>query len=73
LGPLRILSGTEVCRIIAENGFVEARRRGRYSAMQMSTTEGTLTVPVPLHAELKRDTLASIIRQPGLPRSLFEE
>jgi predicted RNA binding protein YcfA (HicA-like mRNA interferase family) len=30
------------------------------------------TIPVPDHRELKVGTLQSIIRQSGLPRSLFE-
>jgi len=32
----------------------------------------TVTVPVPDHAELKLGTLASLIRQSGVPRTLFE-
>ena len=40
--------------------------------MQKSGDEGTITVPVPDHAELRTGTLASIIRQSGLPRTLFE-
>lgn len=34
---------------------------------------GTITVPVPLHREIRRGTLLSIIRQSGLPRAVFEE
>ncbi len=41
--------------------------------MQLRRESGTVTVPVPLHPQLKRGTLASIIRQSGLPRELFEE
>ncbi len=37
---------------------------------QLETT--TVTVPVPLHASLRRGTLASIVRQSELARSLFE-
>jgi predicted RNA binding protein YcfA (HicA-like mRNA interferase family) len=40
--------------------------------MQKRTDEGTVTLPVPLHAELRRGTLQSIIRQSGVSRSLFE-
>jgi predicted RNA binding protein YcfA (HicA-like mRNA interferase family) len=72
LGRLRVLSGREVCRILAENGFIEVRRRGSHIAMQKRTADTTITVPVPDHDELKRGTLLSIIRQSGLPRTLFE-
>ena len=39
--------------------------------MQRRTAEGTTTVPVPDHAELKTGTLLSIIRQSGVARSEF--
>jgi predicted RNA binding protein YcfA (HicA-like mRNA interferase family) len=40
--------------------------------LQRRTSDSTITVPVPNHAELKAGTLRSIIRQSGLSRSLFE-
>lgn len=40
--------------------------------MQKQDTIGTTTVPVPDHIELRMGTLRSIIRQSGLPRTLFE-
>jgi predicted RNA binding protein YcfA (HicA-like mRNA interferase family) len=72
LGKLRVLSGREVCQILAAHGFVEVRQRGSHIIMQLKTEETTITVPVPNYAELKIGTLQSIIRQSGLPRHLFE-
>ena len=72
MGKLRVLSGRQVCGILAEQGFNEVRRRGSHIAMQRRTEDSTITVPVPDHDELKRGTLLSIIRQSGLPRQLFE-
>jgi predicted RNA binding protein YcfA (HicA-like mRNA interferase family) len=40
--------------------------------MQKQLEGTTLTVPVPLHRQLLRGTLMSVIRQSGLPRQLFE-
>ncbi len=40
--------------------------------MQKAGPDGTATVPVPDHDELRAGTLRSIIRQSGLPRSEFE-
>jgi predicted RNA binding protein YcfA (HicA-like mRNA interferase family) len=40
--------------------------------MQKAVGNSTVTVPVPLHDELKVGTLLAIIRQSGLPRGLFE-
>ena len=72
MGKLRSLSGRDVCRILHEHGFAEVRRRGSHVVMQQRTEDLTVTVPVPIHDELKTGTLRSIIRQSGLPRSLFE-
>jgi len=40
--------------------------------MQKRAEGSTVTVPVPDHREVRRGTLLSIIRQSGLPRTLFE-
>ena len=40
--------------------------------MQRKTGQGTVTVPVPNHDAIRIGTLASIIRQSGLPRLTFE-
>jgi predicted RNA binding protein YcfA (HicA-like mRNA interferase family) len=72
LGKLRVLSGREVCAILARHGFLEVRQRGSHVVMQKRTEASTITVPVPNHSELKIGTLLSIVRQSQLPRSLFE-
>lgn len=69
---LRVLSGREVCRILAGQGFEEVRRKGSHIIMQKKEEDTTITVPVPDHGELKMGTLSGIIKQSGLPRSLFE-
>ncbi len=40
--------------------------------MQRRDGAGTVTVAVPDHKQLRIGTLASIIRQSGIPRSEFE-
>jgi predicted RNA binding protein YcfA (HicA-like mRNA interferase family) len=40
--------------------------------MQKSAPDGTATVPVPDHKELRIGTLQSIIRQSGVPREEFQ-
>ena len=69
---LRTFSGRELCRVLAEHGFVEVRQRGSHIVMQRRGGDTTTTVPVPDHQELRIGTLLSIIRQSGLPRELFE-
>ena len=72
MGRLRVLTGADVCRILQSHGFAEVRRRGSHIVMQKVADEGTTTVPVPNHDEIKRGTLRSIIRQSGLPKAEFE-
>jgi len=67
-----VLSGRDVCEILAGNGFIEVRRRGSHIVMQKKKSDSTVTVPIPDHKELRRGTLRSIIRQSGVPRSFFE-
>ena len=72
MAKLPTLSGKEVCKILEKHGFKEVRRRGSHIAMQRSTPDSTITVPVPDHKEIRAGTLMSIIRQSGLSRSEFK-
>ena len=72
MAKLKILSGRDVCQILLNHGFVEVRRRGSHIVMQKKLPDGTTTVPIPDHAELRIGTLQSIIRQSGLSRGEFE-
>ena len=72
MGKLRVFSGKQVCALLADHGFVQARQRGSHIVMQKNFSDTTLTVPVPDHAELRVGTLQSIIRQTGISRKEFE-
>ena len=72
MGKLRILSGRDVCSILEQHGFQIVRQRGSHMVMQRRTDGGTVTVPVPNHAEIRIGTLQAIIRQSGIPRNAFE-
>ena len=72
MGRLRPLSGREVIALLRAGGFEEVRRRGSHVVMQKRLPDTTITVPVPDHKEIKAGTLRCIIRQSGLPRTLFE-
>ena len=72
MGRLRVLSGKQVCDILARHGFVEVRQRGSHVVMQVRLPDTTITVPVPNHAELCIGMLQSIIRQSGVPKGEFE-
>ena len=72
MGKLRVLSGSEICRILEQHGFAAVRQRGSHRIMQKRMAGTTVTVPVPLHDPVRRGTLLSIVRQSGLQRTLFE-
>ncbi len=57
---------------MSKHGFQEARQKGSHIIMQKKDGDSTITVPVPDHKELRIGTLLGIIRQSGLPHSLFE-
>ena len=69
---LRVLSGKEVCGILAKHGFQKVRTKGSHIAMQKKLPKSTITVPVPNHKEIRIGTLQSIIRQSGIPKIEFE-
>ncbi len=52
---------------------MQVRHRVSHIIMQKRVEGSTTTVPVPDHDEVRIGTLQSIIRQSGLPRTLFEE
>lgn len=60
LGKLRVLSGREVCAIVAENGFVQVRQRGSHVVMQKRSEHGTTPAPVSQPGRIGR-------RKPGQP------
>jgi predicted RNA binding protein YcfA (HicA-like mRNA interferase family) len=66
-----VFSGEEIVRIMEGAGYVRARQKGSHLIMQMRTGDSTITVPVPMHSEVRVGTLQSIIRQSGIPRERF--
>ncbi len=71
MAKLRLMSGREVCAILAAHGFAEVRQPGSHVVMQRQEQETTTTVPVPDHKELRLGTMSSIIRQSGLGKEYF--
>lgn len=72
MGKLRVLSAYQLCQILEGQGFMQVRQRGSHIIMQKRIEDSTITVPVPNYPEIRIGTLQSIIRQSGLPRTLFE-
>ena len=71
--PRKRFSGASLCRLLEHNGFAAIRQKGSHRIMQKRVPDMTITVPVPMHKDLKPGTLSSIIRQSQLDRSIFEQ
>jgi predicted RNA binding protein YcfA (HicA-like mRNA interferase family) len=69
---MRTLSGKDICLILSKHGFIKVRQKGSHVIMQKLTEDSTITVPVPMHKEIKIGTLNSIIRQSELTKRDFE-
>ena len=69
---LPVLSGKYVIKILKKNGFTIIRQKGSHVSLQKIYIDGTFNVIVPMHDELAKGTLLSIIKQSGLTRKDFE-
>jgi len=68
-----VLSGKDVIKALSKIGFVYVRTRGSHAILIKQNGKGKTMVPVPLHKELAKGTLKSIMRQSDLTREeLFE-
>ncbi len=63
---LPVLSGKEMIKVLSKIGFVHSRIRGSHAVMIKQTSQGKKTIPVPLHKELAKGTLKSIMNQAEL-------
>lgn len=63
---LPVLSGAELISALGKLGWVAVRQRG--SHVRLKHPARTTSLVVPLHRELKRGTLAGILRDAGVDR-----
>lgn len=63
---LPILSGKKVIKALSKIDFKHVRTKGSHAILNKQTEHGKVTVPVPLHKELAKGTLKSIMRQAEL-------
>ena len=63
---LPVLSGLDVIKKLKKCGFIATRQKGSHVRLGKSLRGEIIKVTVPLHAELKKGTLARIIKDAGL-------
>ena len=60
------ISGPKVIKALDKAGFQIVGRKGSHVRLKKKTLDKIYIVVVPLHPELKKGTLKSILRQAGL-------
>ena len=61
------VSGKEVVKALSKLDFEHIRTHGSHAILsKIDNEKGKITVPVPLHNELAKGTLKSIMRQVGI-------
>lgn len=63
---LPVVSGAQLIAALEKLGWVSVRQRG--SHVRLKHPERSVSLVVPLHRELKRGTLAGILRDAGVDR-----
>jgi predicted RNA binding protein YcfA (HicA-like mRNA interferase family) len=66
-----VVSGRQVVKALAKAGFEIVGRKGSHVRLKKKTPAKTYIVIVPMHPEIKRGTLKSIIRQSGMHPNEF--
>jgi predicted RNA binding protein YcfA (HicA-like mRNA interferase family) len=66
LSKLPVVSGREIIRILTKIGFEIVGRKGSHVRLKRRRNKELLIVVVPMHRELARGTLRSILRQANL-------
>jgi predicted RNA binding protein YcfA (HicA-like mRNA interferase family) len=63
---LPVVSGAQLVRALGRLGWAAVRQRG--SHVRLKHPDRSVSLVVPLHRELKRGTLAGILRDAGIDR-----
>jgi len=66
LSKLPVISGREIVRILTKIGFAIVGRKGSHVRLKRRRADEVLIVIVPMHRELAKGTLRSILRQANL-------
>jgi len=71
LTKLPVISGRETVKALGKIGFTIAGRKGSHVRLKRQRDREVLIVIVPMHDELARGTLKSILRQANLTTDDF--
>jgi len=68
LSKLPVVSGREIVKVLERIGFAIVGRKGSHVRMKRQRGKEVLIVIVPMHRELAKGTLRSVLRQANLSR-----
>lgn len=68
---LPVLSGKSLVKILLKNGFQEVRQKGSHVSLRKITPHREFRTVVPLHSELAKGTLLSILKNCGWSKEEF--
>jgi len=63
---LPVLSGKDIIKALSKIGFKYVRTKGSHVILNKQMKDGKVTIPIPLHKELAKGTLKSIMNQDEL-------
>lgn len=66
MSRLPVISGRELVKILGEIGFIIVGRKGSHVRMKRQRGKEVLIVIVPMHRELAKGTLRSVLRQANM-------
>ena len=67
MSKLPRVSGKDIIKVLSKIGFEHIRTSGSHAILtKIDKEKGKITIPVPLHRELAKGTLKSIMNQAGL-------
>ena len=71
MSSLPLISGEKAVQALSRAGFVVVRQRGSHVRMKKRMPDTTLNVTIPLHDELDRTTLRSLLKAAELSEEEF--
>ena len=66
MSRLPVVSGREMVKILGKIGFIIVGRKGSHVRMKRQRGKEVLIVIVPMHRELAKGTLRSVLRQANM-------
>ncbi len=68
----KLLSGNKIVSTLVKMGFEKVRQRGSHVVMKKVTPNGPVGCVIPMHKEVAKGTMSSILRQAKITATEFD-